>query len=134
MILLDSSFLISVEVKTDQNHERAVKIMEKIIKGEFGRPIISDYVFDETITVTFGKTKDLAKSVLVGENLKISTEIIKVDDEIFDDGWGIFKGQKVTKFSFTDCTIVSLMRKENITNIATFDEDFKKVKGINVVS
>lgn len=134
MIFLDSSFLVSVEVETDQNHEKAIKIRDEIIEGKFDKTVISDYIFDETITVTFGKTKDLAKSILVGENLKISTEMIKVDDEIFDEGWEIFKGQKDTKFSFTDCTIVSLMRKENITNIATFDEDFKKVKGINVVS
>lgn len=134
MIFLDSSFLVSVEVETDQNHEKAIKIRDGIIKGEFGKPIISDYIFDETLTVTFGRTKDLAKSILVGESLKISTEMIKVDDEIFDEGWEIFKGQKDTKFSFTDCTIVSLMRKEDIANIATFDEDFKKVKGINVVS
>ncbi|MEK6909849.1 MAG: PIN domain-containing protein [Candidatus Aenigmatarchaeota archaeon] len=134
MIFLDSSFLVSVEVETDQNHEKAIKIRDEIIEGKFDKTVISDYIFDETVTVTFGKTKDLNKAVLVGSNLKKSAEMIKVDEKSFEEAWDIFKGQKDTKFSFTDCTIVSLMRKENITNIATFDEDFKKVKGINVVS
>ena len=36
-------------------------------------------------------------------------------------------------FSFTDCTTLALMEKENIKNIATFDKDFKKIKEINVI-
>ena len=134
MIFLDTSFLVSVEVKTDQNHEKATKIMNKIIEGDFGEPIISDYIFDETITVTFGRTKDLGKSVSVGENLRDSTKMIKMDEQSFENAWEIFKSQEYTRFSFTDCTTVSIIKKEDIANIATFDDDFRKVKGINVVS
>ena len=57
----------------------------------------------------------------------------KVDREIFDNAWQIFKEQKNTKLSFTDCTILAIMRNEGISNIATFDKDFKKIDGINVI-
>jgi len=134
MIFLDSSFLVSVEVETDQNHEKAIKIRDEIIEGKFDKTVISDYIFDETITVTFGKTKDLNKAVLVGSNLKKSAEMIKIDEKSFEEAWEIFKNQKDTTFSFTDCTTVTLIKKENIANIATFDKDFKKIKGINVIS
>ena len=36
MIFLDSSFLVSVEVEYDQNHERAIKIRDDIIRGKYG--------------------------------------------------------------------------------------------------
>jgi len=134
MIFLDSSFIISIEVETDQNHKRALEIQEKVIRGEFGPIVISDYVFDEVITVTFGKTKDLNKTSLVGENLRNSLKIIKIDNETFENTWEIFKNQKNTKFSFTDCSILALMEKEDIKNIATFDEDFKKIKTINIIN
>ena len=133
MIFLDSSFLVSLEVETDQNHEKAVKIRDEIIEGKFSKIIISDYIFDETITVTFSKTKELQKAVLVGTNLRESVEIIKIDEEIFNSAWNLFKNQKETMFSFTDCTTLALMEKENIKNIATFDKDFKKIKEINVI-
>ena len=133
MIFLDSSFLVSVEVETDEHHERAIKIRDKIIKGEFGNPVISDYIFDETITVTFGRTKNLHKTIVAGENLMNSADLVKIDEKIFEDGWEIFKNQKNTRFSFTDCITISLMKNENILNIATFDKDFNKVKGINIV-
>ena len=133
MIFLDSSFLVSVEVETDQNHQKAVEIMDKIIKGDFGDPVISDYIFDETITVTFSRTRNIEKTVFVGENLRNSSEFAKIDERVFEGAWQIFKNQKNTKFSFTDCTTLALMVKEGIRNIATFDQDFSKIKEINVV-
>jgi predicted nucleic acid-binding protein len=133
MIFLDSSFLVAVEVKTDQNHEKAIKIRDEIIRGKFGGTFISDYIFDETITVTFGRTKKLQKAVLVGNQLKASSKILKVNEKVFNKAWEIFKKQKETHFSFTDCTTIVIMDENKIKNIATFDEDFKKIKEINVI-
>ncbi|MBI2971925.1 MAG: type II toxin-antitoxin system VapC family toxin [Candidatus Aenigmarchaeota archaeon] len=133
MIFLDSSFLISVEVDTDQNHKKASVITDGIASGKYGMPAISDYIFDEVITVTFGRTKDLEKAVLVGEKLNESAEMIKIEDLYFREAWEIFKDQKDTRLSFTDCTTLALMRGRGIKTIATFDGDFKKVKGITVV-
>ena len=133
MIILDTSFLVSVEVETDQNHKRAVELRDKIIRGEFGDPIISDYIFDEAITVTFQKTKDLKKVVLIGAELRSSAKMINVDEEIFELAWELFKDQDNTRFSFTDCTILSIARLQEIKYIATFDKDFDKVEGISVI-
>jgi len=107
--------------------------MDEIIDGKFGNLIISDYIFDETLTVTFSRSRELKKAVLVGTNLRNSVEILKVDETNLEEAWNLFKDQKDTKFSFTDCTTLSLMNKMGIENIATFDRDFKNVKGINVV-
>ena|SRR3989344_2366702 len=134
MIFLDSSFLIAIEVENDENHEKARDIVLKIISGDFGEIVISDYVFDETLTVTLLKTKDLKKAILVGENLKVSSKIIRVEEDVFDMSWNIFKEQKNNKLSFTDCTNIAIMRINKIKNIATFDKDFKGIEGINVVS
>lgn len=134
MIFLDTSFIIALEVKEDQNHEKSVNINEKIIKGRFGDVYISDYVFDEVVTVTFGRSKDLKKSVLVGELLIASAKILKIDERIFGEAWELFKSQKDTKFSFTDCTNITLMNMYNIRNIATFDKDFLEIKDIDVIS
>lgn len=133
MICLDTSFLISVEVETDQNHNKAIKVRDDVINGKFGKAVISDYIFGETLTVTLGKTKNLAKAVFVGMGLRNSSEMFKIDEKEFEDAWNLFKNQKNTKFSFTDCTTLALMKKEGIANIATFDRDFRSVKDINII-
>ena len=134
MIILDSSFIIAFEVESDQNHERAVKIMSEINSGKFDEAIISDYIFDEVITVSFGRTKNLDKVVFIGDKLRESLVFLRINEEIFEEAWKIFKSQKNTTLSFTDCSIIALMKMKSISNLATFDKDFKKVSGINVIS
>ncbi|KKU01452.1 MAG: hypothetical protein UX05_C0021G0006 [Candidatus Amesbacteria bacterium GW2011_GWC2_45_19] len=133
MIFLDTSYLVAIEVEKDHNHQQAVKIRDDIIRGKFGKLFISDYIFDETVTVTLGRTKDIKKVIFIGEHLKASSKIFKVDEKIFRKAWTIFKEQKETYFSFTDCTTIGIMDENDITNIATFDKEFRNVPWIKVI-
>ena len=133
MIFLDSSFLISFEVANDSNHERAVSIMRNVVKGVYGTAVISNFIFDETVTVTFART-NLSNAISAGEGMKASYAMEIVEEKIFNDAWDLFKNQKNTELSFIDCTSVILLQERGIKNIATFDQDFKKIKGINAIS
>ena len=133
-ILLDSSFLIAYYNPLDEHRKKAIKIMDDLIIGKYGNPYVSDYIFDEVVTVIFIRTKDLKLSNNVGDVLRDSLGLFDVDEEVFDNAWKIFKNQKNTNFSFTDCTILAVMQERGISRIATFDEDFLKFEGIKVVS
>jgi len=134
MIILDTSFLFAYYNDNDYFHEDSVKLAPEILSGKYGPVFISDYVFDEFMTIAFNKIKDLDKIVKIGENVLFFTNLIYVDEDVFKDSWEIFKNQKDTKMSFTDCSILALMKYRGISNIATFDEDFLKISKINVVN
>ncbi len=125
--------LVSYEVVSDVNHEKAVKLLREVAQGKFGKVFTSDYIFDEIVTVTFVKTKDLGKAILAGLYIRESTEVLKINQAVFEDAWNLFKKQKETRLSFTDCTTISIMKDNDIKNIATFDKDFRKVKEINAM-
>lgn len=133
MILIDSSVLVAYTVENDSNHERAIMVIGQVVNGDFGRAVTSDYIFDETITVTLVRSKSVEKAVAAGNYIKQAIEIFKINEDIFDDSWQMFKNQKGSKFSFTDCSNVSLMKNRNITYLATFDQEFKKVSAIKIV-
>lgn len=133
MIILDTSFIVSFYNVRDENHLKARNLMPDIIKGKFGSLHISDYIFDETMTVIFIRLKNLRKTVEIGECLRRSAKLLEVGSANFEEAWKMFKKQKDTDLSFTDCTTVSLMKRMGIKNIATFDEDFVRVKGINII-
>ncbi len=126
MIFLDSSFLVAFEVEGDINHSKAAKLMSHIARAIYGTPFISDYVFDEVVTVTFLRTKNLSKARLIGDAMLKAFDVLKVDDAIFRSAWRRFREQKDTKFSFTDATTAELMQQNAIENIATFDRDFQE--------
>ncbi|MDV3278462.1 MAG: PIN domain-containing protein [Nitrososphaerales archaeon] len=133
MIFLDSSFLVAFGVDGDANHSRSVEVMRDIVNSAYGPPVISDYVFDETTTVTFLRTKELKKARVVGDAMLKAFRMLKVDDEVFRRAWQEFRSQKGTRYSFTDSTTVELMRQNNIRNIATFDREFRGYRELVVV-
>lgn len=132
MIFLDSSFLIAYKIENDTHHQKAKLLMEKIIKNEFGKPIISDYIFDEVITVIFGKSKNHKLAVETGKELINSFDILNIEESLFKESWNEFIKQKETKFSFTDCSILALINSHKIQNLATFDEEFNNIGSLRV--
>ena len=125
MILLDSSFIVAYSNEADGNHEKAFLEMENIEKGDYGSPTITDYIFDEVTTVILVKTRNLKRAVDLGEKLLSATILFRVDGDVFYLAWKLFKEQRELKFSFTDCTSIALCKTNGISNIATFDRDFK---------
>jgi len=119
---------------TDQNHLSAIKIRDKLIIGIYGEAYITDYIFDETVTVALQKTKKILKAIEVGNKLRKSLPIIPMEKTHFIDAWEIFRNQKNTRLSFTDCTILAVMEYKKIQQLATFDKDFIKIKNITVIS
>ena len=126
MIILDSSFLVAFYNTNDQNHAKAKSLMEEIVSGKFGLVFISDYIFDEVVTVALIKLKALKEAIRIGNLLLNATMILTTDKTLFDSTWRRFKAQKSTHLSFTDCSILELVSKNGIDYIATFDKEFKQ--------
>ncbi|MEM3085386.1 MAG: PIN domain-containing protein [Nitrososphaerales archaeon] len=134
MIVLDTSFIVSYFNERDENHTKATELMESVANLMFGPIYMTNFIFDETVTVSFIRLKNITKAVEIGNYLLKSLRIIEVEKTNFYKAWEIFRRQKTTDLSFTDCTTISVMQDNEIKNIATFDEDFKGIKGINVIS
>jgi len=132
MIFLDTSFIVSYYNIGDENHNKALKVMEDLKKGLYGDVVISDYIFDESATIIYYKLKDLNKTIRICEILKKLIEY-DVDRIIFEESWNIFANQKNSKFSFTDCSILALMAKNKIINLATFDKEFQKINWLKIL-
>ncbi|WP_457554992.1 type II toxin-antitoxin system VapC family toxin [Candidatus Pyrohabitans sp.] len=127
---IDTSAIVAYYNSRDQHHTQAVEILSRAIKGEYGRLFISDYVFDEAVTVTLVRTKNLGLALMLGEVLLNSEiEILRVDEDAFTLAWEIFRDAKM---SFTDCTSLALMRLYGIPTIITFDRGFA-AHGIRVL-
>jgi predicted nucleic acid-binding protein len=133
MILLDSSLIVAYSNEADENHTKALRVMEDIDRGRYGSPIITDFVFDEVMTVMLFKTKDLSRTAELGETLLSANLLFKVDGELFNLAWKTFKEQRGPNLSFTDCTSIAVCRENGIPNIATFDEDFRRFGQLRVV-
>ena len=130
-ILVDASVFYAFFNVKDIFHIPAQKIMKEIIEHKYGVGLITDYLFDEIVTVAMRKL-DKEKAIQLGNNI-LSSELFlePIDDETFRQAWILF--QSTSHLGFTDCTNLAFMKLFGITKIATFDKAFKNVKGIEVI-
>ncbi len=132
VIFLDTSFLVAYYNKKDEHHKKARRWVEKVRFKKLVL-VISDYVFDELLTVVLVRRgKDF--SIQAGRKLRKDKRIfmIRVSENIFEEAWKIYEDFKDKKWSFTDCTSYKLIESLGIRKAASFDEHFKEF-GIEIV-
>lgn len=132
MIILDTSFLISFLNRDDSNNQRALKLIKQIAEGHYGDILITDYIFNECATILGVRIKNFRTVLELCELISL-LDVIKINEECFSLSWEIFRKQGRYLLSFTDCSIIAFAEKNGIEYIATFDDDFKKIKGIKII-
>ena len=106
------------------------KIMLKhALSGKFGNRVTLDYVFDEAITATWSRTKDMRKvkavyTLFFGD--KSIAQVKKFPLWYIPETWDVFQ-KYVTKrklLSFTDCAQIYYASSNKINKIVSFDDEF----------
>lgn len=132
---LDTSFIMALVLDSDANYNKAVKLDYILNENCF----INNNVLNEVLTLTGRKINiDSAKEIYY--NLIDSFEVLDEYDilnynsenlKIFEKYVGIDSNK--TKLSFTDSSIILTMKEFEIDSLVTFDKEFKRVEGINLI-
>ena len=125
-IFIDTGVFVALRNADDEFHTRGKELMKRVLKCEFGRAFTSDYVLDEAITTALVRTKRHDLAVDIGKYIIESQRITKLytTEEIVAMAWKKFQTFKDKPVSFTDCVSLSLMEKNRIKQIMSFDSGF----------
>jgi len=133
LIALDSSFVIAFHNSRDAHHAAAKRVMKRFIEGEWGVGLLPEYVILEVLTVLAAR-RGHEIAVRVGELLLRARELEFVPcSEHFLATLEIFRAEAGIGLSFADAAIIAICRRRGAGHVATFDSDFRKVRGIAVV-
>jgi predicted nucleic acid-binding protein len=130
-LLIDTSALVAAKNADDKNHDKALDIMVRAVKGEFGKLFVSDYIFDETVTIAHIRTgnKDFANDI--GGFARAKPIIFRFIEPIdFERAWELYLQFKDKGFSFTDCTNIAFMERYDIDTLFTYDSEFKGIVSV----
>lgn len=130
-ILIDASVFCAYANLKDVHHSHSKQIIKDVVSGKYGDAVITDYIFDEIVTVVARKVHK-EKAIQIGKFL-LSSEVIltRVNTLVFEKAWEVFNG--AANLSFTDCTCVAFMQLFEVKKIATFDKEFGKIGGVEIV-
>jgi len=130
-LLIDTSALVSARNADDKNHNKALDIMTKALKGEFGKLYISDYIFDEAVTIAYIRTGNKNFANDIGRFARTKPIIFRFIEPIdFERSWEIYLQFQDKNFSFTDCTNIGLMERHGIDTLFTYDSEFNGIVSI----
>lgn len=122
-IFLDTSAVYAYINRKDPDH---IKV-KAVIGGFRGKLIITNYIFDEAITLITARLGHQT-AVFVGNILLNSPQIEKVwitqDDE--KKSWTLFSERDDKEYSFTDCTSFVVMRRLKIIKSLALDGHFRQ--------
>ena len=128
-IFIDTGIFAAFSVKKDPHHIEATKIMEQVVKGEYGPALSSDYIYTETLALVLKRTKrcDVALNASLifsrGTNQKW-LNLIKITSDLSDNALEKFRKYCEEDMSFTDCTSLAVLEKYGLNTMATFDRHF----------
>ena len=126
-IFVDTGGWVALFGDNDGNHKSAVTVYERFKKSKAAL-YTSDYVIDETITLTTVRANH-AQSVLAGKALLESAvvKVISVTPDYLQASWELYQKYKDKHFSFTDITTLVIAKNLNIKKLFSYDHEFEKV-------
>lgn len=121
-VFFDTSAIYALINIKDPDHKK----VESFLKGFKGKLFITNYVFDESITLIRVRL-GFDKAVSMGDILLKSPQVEKIwvtpSDE--KEAWELFISRKDKSYSFTDCTSFIVMRRLKIKKYLALDEHFR---------
>lgn len=129
-IFVDSSFIIALVNENDSLHESSLEYIDLIEKNEC---YISNLVINEVITV-IGNKIDLETAISAFDLINDIFHVInEYEIKDFNSNTLLIYEKHGTKLSFTDCSLIVDMHYHKIENLLSFDKEFKKAEGINLI-
>lgn len=132
-IVVDTGVLYADHGLDASQHAAATAALKVVYDGKFGRPYLSDYVFDEVVTLTLKRAGAFPPARTLGDKLRginpypQTYDLVHVSPGIFDDAIEVFRTYDDQALSFTDTTTVAVCERHDIDAILSFDDDFDGV-------
>lgn len=128
-VLVDTGVLYADHDTDAARHEAARDVLESVYDGSFGQPYLSDYIYDEAVTLTlnrgsFDAAERLGKRLRGAGPYPKAYDLMHVSGAVFTDAIEFFERYDDQKLSFTDATTIALTERHGIDAVLSFDDDF----------
>ena len=129
-VLVDTGVLFAYHDTDAPRHDEAVSALNPVYDGELGQPFVSDYIYDEAVTLTLKRTDSFDAAASMGERIRgvgqfpTIYELVHVTTAVFDETVSIFERYDDQGLSFTDTSSIALVERRGLDSVLSFDDDF----------
>lgn len=128
-VIVDTGVLHAQHDEDAARHESAQAAIRRVAEGAYGTPLVSDYIYDEAVTLTQARTGRHADAKLLSDHLLGRDghdlfSLLFVDSEDFESAVDVFESYDDQSLSITDATTIALVDRHDIEQVLAFDDDF----------
>ncbi len=126
-VLLDTGLIFAFLNEDDADHARAVELMLRVVRKEFGAPFVTDTVVVELFTLIRARTGSAALEESARRFLPLPTPALKgltsvsLGVGLLEPAWEVFRKYRDQGISFTDAGLIVTMRELGLERLATLD-------------
>ena len=132
-VIVDTGVLYADHDTDAVRHEVASEALDTVYDGEWGTPFVSDFIYDEAVTLTLVRGGSFAPAKRLGERLRGVDPyppvygMLHVSPAVFEQAVDVFERYDDQGLSFTDATTVALCAFHDVDAVMSFDTDFEGV-------
>lgn len=132
-VFVDTGVFYAAFDRTASRHETARSALETVLRSaEYGKVVTSEYVYDETVTLTLRRTGRTSEAIDVGRRIRSIEDgssptgptILFSSPSLFDVAVDTFDRFADHTLSFTDAMTIAMMDQHAIDAVLSFDDDF----------
>lgn len=125
-VFIDTSFLVALYNKKDTLHEKA-----KLYTGDLEKVhvVISNFILLESYTI-LSQRASKQQAISFGNYVRKYNpyDIFWIERELENEVWRTFTSIKDKNFSYVDASILTVIQKEGISHLLSFDHAFKRLE------
>ena len=132
-LLIDTGAIYAFVTRSDPHHEAAKGFVREWLDQQ-GVFVLTDVVFAETMTLLKARLgSEIA--IRVGRELRRNPAYSwrHLGEEGEREAWAIFQRYSDKEWSYTDCSILAVARRERIPAVFAFDQHFLQMTGMRRV-
>lgn len=127
-ILVDTSALIAFFVHSEKHHR---SIRDFFLQNSSCQWLILSTVFDETVTWVRAKVS-IYHSIQIGRVLREEHRYIPLSSSDDLATWEAFCRYDDKDWSYTDCSLLVMASRLQVSNVAAFDDHIRQMQGLGV--
>lgn len=129
-VLIDTGVFYAHHDEDAERHDDAVALFDDLLSGVHGQLYTTDYVLDETVTLTRARTDSfeaadtVARRILGEDEFPNVVRVLNVGPDDVRDAVETFRTYRDHGISFTDAATVAVCESRGLDAVASFDDDF----------
>ena len=129
-VLIDTGAIYAFVVRTDKHHAEA-KAFTKSLLATGESFVLTDLVFAETMTLLKARLGSPV-ALRVGRELRQNPiyQWVSLGTEGEEETWGAFQRYHDKAWPYTDCALLVLARRLNVSEVFAFDEHFGQMADV----